>query len=215
MNFLNNCYYDPIGKRYPITLENLKQSYPRTSFPLVINDDFLTFLGLVKVVFVKKPDVDYLTHELVEGTPVKNGQYYYQNWVATSLNLTSEQQQDRLTVLKNEKLAELSAYRYNIEVSGITIGSSQIKTDRESQAQLASALLTVNEGFANVINWKSENGWTTLNKAQLQHIGKIVSQHVQGCFNVEQMHAQNISKCDTAEALGAYDFKLGWPTTTY
>lgn len=215
MNFLDNCFYDPIKNRYPIYLKDLKKAYPQTSFPAKIDDSFLTFLGLKKVVFVAKPSVNSVTHDLSEGTPVKIGEHYHQNWIATNLNLSENEQRDRLSMFKEETIAKLAAYRFELEVGGISVNGVTVKTDRESQAQLASALLTINEGFANSINWKSANGWVNLDKKSIQQISKIVAQHVQGCFNVEQMHASKILNFATIEELSNYDFKTGWPTTTY
>lgn len=215
MNFLENCFYDPIKNRYPIYFSELRKAFPKTSFPKVIDDNFLKFLGLERVVYVEKPKVNSITHDLTEGTPVKIGNYYRQNWVATNLNLNEAQQKDRLTSFKEEKIAQLAAFRYDLEVHGISINGILIKTDRESQAQLASALLTVNEGFANGLYWKSSNGWVNLDKKQLQEISKKVAQHVQGCFNVEQVHASKIQNFTTIEELSEYDFKTGWPTTIY
>ena len=215
MKYVENCYFDPNRNIYPVNLENLQDQYPKTSFPETVNSEFLAFLGLVRVVEVNKPINVAVTHDVVEGTPVKNGDEFYQNWIVTPVALSAQQVDERIAAAKVALCDALSTFRFNLEVGGISVDGVTVKTDRESQAQLTAALLTLNEGFAPSINWKSASGWINLNKAQLQQISKIVAQHVQGCFNVEQMHYSAIQKLASAEEVAAYDFTLGWPTNQY
>ena len=216
MEYLNNCYFDPINNNYPVTLENIRSQYPSVSFPTIINDEFIfNFLGLVKVVKTTKPSVTSLSHSVIEEKPIKDGQHYKQVWIVVNENLTPEQQAAKLEKIKYDKLSSLAFVRYMIETDGITVSGNAVKTDRESQAQLASAVLSINHGFTNMINWKGNDGWTHLNKEQIIQFGKIVSQHVQGCFNIEQMHSKNIQKLTTLTEVESYDIKTAWPSPQY
>ena len=215
MEYVENCYFDPNRKIYPVNLETLREQYPKISFPANLNSEFLAFLGLVRVKKTPRPSNLAVTHQVVEGLPVKRDDEFFQNWTVTPISLTPQQQDERFTQAKDELLNALSAYRYNLEVGGVVIDGVTVRTDRESQAQLSAALLTLNEGFAPSINWKSASGWVNLNKTQLQRISRTVAHHVQGCFNIEQMHYTKIQQITNAEDLAKYDITVGWPSQQY
>lgn len=108
---------------------------------------------------------------------------------------------------KAEKLAELAAARYEREVGGITIGGARIKTDRESQATITGAFISLSQGLAQTIDWKAEGGqWVTLNLAQIQPIAQAVVAHVQACFTAEGQLAAEVAAASTIEAVQAIEF---------
>lgn len=85
------------------------------------------------------------------------------------------------------KVADLAAWRYSKEVSGIYVGGAQIRTDRESQAQITSAFVTLSQGFVGSVSFKAANGWAEITLVQLEPIARAVSQHVQACFDAEKL----------------------------
>lgn len=211
---LNKIYFDVASKKYPITIDMLKNRYPNVSFPSIITDDFLSFLGLVEVIPVERP-IDTDTHSVIEDLPRAQNGKFYQNWKIVKLNLTDAEKNERIQDVRQKKINDLTTLRFEKEVNGINVNGISVRTDRESQSQLAAAVLTLKEKFANSINWKGENGWVNLNQAQILQISKIVSQYVQGCFNVEQMHYAKIANLRSVEEINKYDFTVGWPTQQY
>ena len=214
--FLENCYFDPITKTYPITFENIRTYRKNVSLPSVLDDAFIKFLGLVKVVSTVKPPLKSITDYLVEGIPIKlKDGFYHQTWITRKHDFKADEFPQRFQELKNRKLEELASYRWNLEVSGIVINGLNVRTDRESQSQLASAIMMISNNFANNLNWKGANGWTSLSAPQVLEIGKYVSQFVQGCFNIERTHSEKIQKLETVEEVFSYDFTKGWGTNQF
>ena len=210
----NKIFVDVKLKKYPVKIENLKSDYSNVSFPSIITDDFLSFLGLVEVQPVMKP-VETTGFSVIEDYPREQAGKFFQNWKIVKSNLTPREQAARFEETKKLKILELSKLRFEKEVSGISVSGISVKTDRESQSQLATAVLTIKERFANSINWKGDNGWVNLNQTQILHISKMVSQYVQGCFNVEQMHYEKINNARSVEEINSYDLTVGWPTQQY
>lgn len=114
-----------------------------------------------------------------------------------------------LAALKSAKRAALAALRYAREIAGLPAWG--LRTDRESQALLTGAALAASLDPAYTVDWKTENGWTTLNAAQLLGAAQVVRAHVQACFSNERAHAQAIDALTTPEAVEAYDLSGGWP----
>jgi hypothetical protein len=214
--FLENCYFDPTTKTYPITLEDIRSYKKNVSMPSVLDDNFITFLGLVRVVGTVKPVLKSVTDYLIEGIPIKaKDGLYHQTWISRKYDFNAGEFPQRFQELKNKKLEELATYRWNIEVAGIKVNDVEVKTDRESQSQLASAIMMIANKFANNVNWKGANGWVTLSENQVLEIGKYVSQFVQGCFNIERVHSEKIQKLETVEEVFSYDFTKGWGTNQF
>ena len=215
MEFIQNVYFDPITNNYPVTAENGKELYPNVSFPTNIGPDIFTFLGLELVGKVVKPQETSELQVIAEGIPKKDGNFYVQNWEIFEYGSDEAEHDLYAAIAKQEKLQEISKFRYALEVGGITVDGMHVKTDRESQAQLASALMMINQGFASQINWKSESGWISLDKNKILVLSKAVALHVQGCFNIEQFHVKRIEALSTFTAVKTYDFSSKWPSTKY
>lgn len=114
-----------------------------------------------------------------------------------------------LPEVKAAKLAALAALRYARELAGLP--ALGLRTDRESQALLTGAALAASLDPGYAVDWKTENGWTTLNAGQLLAAAQAVRAHVQACFTNERTHAEAIQALASAEAVVAYDLAVGWP----
>lgn len=105
---------------------------------------------------------------------------------------------------KDRKLAEIAAWRYDQEVGGVNFGGMRIRTDRESQATITSAYISLSQGLATSIDFKAEGGkWITLALAQIAPIAQAVVAHVQACFTAEKMLAAQVEASATVEAVDA------------
>lgn len=62
-----------------------------------------------------------------------------------------------------------------------------IRTDRESQAMITGAALKAIQDPTYICNWKTEAGFMELNASQIIAIADVVRQHVQNCFDREQV----------------------------
>lgn len=102
----------------------------------------------------------------------------------------------------------IAASRFALETEGVTVGGTVIKTDRESQATLSAALLTLQRNPAAVIDWKGDNGWVQIGKAQVEAIADIVSSHVQACFTAEKARNDALDALTSLDEVRDFDCKV-------
>lgn len=107
-----------------------------------------------------------------------------------------------------DMLAELATHRFNFETSGLSLGSLQILTDRESQAQLSSAFTTLQAGLVPDTDWKAANGWGTVDLEQIKPIATAVAAHVRGCFRGERIVETAIKQAATVAEIQAIDIPV-------
>lgn len=83
--------------------------------------------------------------------------------------------------------ARLAYIRWEREVGGLTLPDGRrIRTARESQSQLSSAMLAYQSGnLTDPTTWKLESGWVELDAALVAGMARAVSAHVQACFKAE------------------------------
>lgn len=112
---------------------------------------------------------------------------------------------------RENKLAALAAHRYEKETAGITVGGTNIRTDRESQAMISGAKLYSDLNPTALIDWKGTTGWVQIDQATLLAIGQAIGAHIQACFSAERAHTEAIITLTTAAEIDAYDFAVGWP----
>jgi len=114
-----------------------------------------------------------------------------------------------LPAVARRKIEELASKRFTVETSGVWVGGVEVKTDRESQATLASALLAMRSGMLNVIDWKTGDGsWVQLDLAQIEAVAGAVAQHVQAAFSTERALSQAVLQATTVQEVEA----IVWPT---
>ena len=104
---------------------------------------------------------------------------------------------------KAAKLAELASARYTEEIGGIVVGSVIIATDRESQAMMTGAYVSLKQGLMQSVNWKGDDGWVTATLTEIEPIAQAVGQHIQACFTKESQLAAQVAAAATVEAVNA------------
>lgn len=132
-------------------------------------------------------------------------------WDEASIQaLGTEVYNQYLSNAKREVLQQVASNRYDFEVGNIVEGGFEIKTDRESQATLTGAYVTLKNGFADYIDWKTANGWVPLDLATVSGIVQKVTHHVQYSFTVERQAHEAITAMTTFEELVAFNPALGF-----
>lgn len=112
---------------------------------------------------------------------------------------------------KAARLAELAAYRWQIECGGIVRNGAAIATDDRSQAKISGALQLVQDDPQVVIDWKADNGWVQLDATAVTYIAREIGLHVQAAFSREKALAAAINACTTVAEVAAVDITTGWP----
>lgn len=125
-----------------------------------------------------------------------------ETWMVTAIPVSE---------LRQTKLSELAALRYQHETAGITFSNATIETNRESQALITGAWSFSQLNPAVLIDWKGVTGWVQIDAATISAIAGAVAAHVQSCFSTERVHAEAISALETSEAVSEYDITAGWP----
>jgi len=125
-----------------------------------------------------------------------------ETWAVTAIPLAE---------LRQTRLNELAALRYQHETAGITLNGMTIETDRQSQSLITGAWSISQINPAILIDWKGANGWVQIDAATITAIAGAVAAHVQSCFSAERIHAEAIDSLETEEDIGQYDLTTGWP----
>lgn len=105
-----------------------------------------------------------------------------------------------LQIAKDDKFAQIAAWRYACEVGGVTMGGMAINTSREAQALLGNAVLSMREGHITSVDWKLASGqFVTLTMAELVLMARAVAVHVQTCFTAEKQLRARVQACTQPE----------------
>ena len=113
-----------------------------------------------------------------------------------------------LATVKTEKLAEIAAARYANEVAGVLFSGVVFGTDRESRSALHVALLALQSGAVQTVDWKIQTGtWRQLNLVEMTALVHVVIAHVQNSFLIEKQLAEEVLVASTVEAVEA----VKWP----
>lgn len=100
--------------------------------------------------------------------------------------------------------SHLPAYRYAKETGGITVNGVHIQTDRETRSTLLGARVMAVADNSYTVQWKTPEGFVTLNAAQIIAISNAVAAHVQKCYAAEATvlptldTLQNVTEVETA-----------------
>jgi hypothetical protein len=105
----------------------------------------------------------------------------------------------------------LALVRYRREVAGITLpDDTSVRTDRNTQAQLTSAIVQVNAGVISEVRWKMEGGFSLLTGVQITAIAGAVTVHVAACFAAEEAVSAQIADVETLDALQSMDIQVAF-----
>ena len=115
-------------------------------------------------------------------------------------------------IRKNLK-ALTAAIRYKHEIDGVIYNGSIIHTDRESQSSLASSKILSDLIPDALIDWKSSNGWITVNRDTIITIGKVLGTYVQQCFSYERHISDMLDAAEDIEDIKIIlpQIRTGWP----
>lgn len=154
------------------------------------------------------------TGKWADGAPFIGCPAEIEPWLDSSYSVNAQHKivPPSLDYLKQQVMAKLAELRYNFEISGVTLpDGTVIKTDRESQAQLASAFTSLKNGLISDTPWKVAPGvFVPVTLDMITPIAEAVAQHVKGAFSKEQAKCAEVMAAATAEALYAYDVNAGW-----
>lgn len=104
---------------------------------------------------------------------------------------------------------ELEQFRFEFETAGLEIGGGiRIKTDRESQAQIANAFVSLNFDLIPDTEFKAVEGWARITKEQILPIAKATAAHGRGCFSGEKAVQDVISRASTLAEIEAVDIPV-------
>lgn len=108
--------------------------------------------------------------------------------------------------IQSDLLASLAAYRFTFEVGGLTLGDGlRVLTDRESQAQLSNAFVTLKHGLIPNTDWKGSNGWQLVGLQEIEPIAQAVAAHGRGCFRGERIVQTVVNDATTIAELETID----------
>jgi len=100
----------------------------------------------------------------------------------------------------------LATHRYSVANGGTNLFGFALRTDDTSRANLMAAFLMASTDPTYTVQWKTENGFVTLDAAMVKALATGVAAFVQKCFTVEATLAASISQYATnADVISAFD----------
>lgn len=193
--------------QYPYSLNDLKLDYYYVSFPDEISEQSLNSMNCYTVNEKVKPSATIFDN-VVEVTPVKNGEVWETNWQIVPMTSSEISQK------KEELKQDVTNKRYVVEVGNTRIANNLYSTDRESQTKYVAVAVEISQSNAETfsITWKTaDQQFVSLNAPQMLEVISGVRAHVQNCFNKEAEYYTLIETADNA-VLANTDFSAGWPS---
>jgi hypothetical protein len=139
--------------------------------------------------------------------------YHTHQWVDFSYSFSEELNKiipPSIEYLREKIISAIAAHRYNLETNGITLPNGlHVKTDRESQATLSNAIMSMQLGLISTVDWKMTNGWVTLTINDLIGVASLVSTRIQHLFSVEKLKTDYINTA-SLEELEMIDITIDW-----
>lgn len=131
-------------------------------------------------------------------------------WAAAKLAADeAEVDVSEAAVMRASKRAALAAHRYVVETGGVTLGAEEVLTDRESQALLTGAFVSITSGLIPDVEWKLKLGWMTVEAADIAVVAGAVAAHVRKTFAVERVVWEQIELV-ADEDLPGFDVLAAW-----
>lgn len=134
-----------------------------------------------------------------------------------------------VAALKPRKISEVNKKRKQVETGGVYVERGGkvyvLDTAISSQNRVSSAVMHLNEGTATDRKWSfyQETGGPTdpnatwegkrvsLSKAIFKSIGVEMGDHVDACFDAEDVHIAAITALSTSQEVMDYDVNANWP----
>jgi len=105
--------------------------------------------------------------------------------------------QTDVNTVKAEQISKIAQSRYLYETSGININGTRFKTDRESQAAITSAFISLSQGLLTTVDWKTEPSvWITLDLQKITDVYNAVMTKVQLGHTTEKELVTSINNVD-------------------
>lgn len=79
----------------------------------------------------------------------------------------------------------LKQHRKTRQLGGVTFGGVTVETDLETRNSLVGARIQADADASYTVEWKTPNGFVTLNAVQIVAITNAVADHIQKCFSTE------------------------------
>lgn len=174
------------------TLTTIKRQFPTMSFPANIPNELLKDLGYYPIVASYNGGESRFR---VYGTP----EYSFDGEKVTATYTT---QPIDLETAKNVTKDLIKQERKRIEEAGIMLPTGQrVYTYREDQSMIQGLVLSLQLGLVESINFKTMDGFVTLDAQGVMGLAMQVAAHVQGAFSQEASRLQLIDECESVEQI--------------
>ena len=110
---------------------------------------------------------------------------------------------------KEYQLKKLANIRYNQEIKGIIYNGIPISTTRDAQMSINSLALQVMSDNDYVIDYKTDNGFITLDSKMILEIAKKVREYVQSCYNREKILSEKIKRATNKDDIKIINWEEG------
>lgn len=116
-------------------------------------------------------------------------------------SIASEYTETSRSYILNQKINELSEYRYGKEISGVVFNNNEISTDRNNRNTMNDLLRTLELGFLNTICYKTGSNWIEYSLDEFMDLMRVISIHIENCYLAERIVFDNLNNMSLNELL--------------
>lgn len=195
----------------PIIERHLEEFDDEVQHPTSIEDHWtsedLAALGLYKAL----PALPAPPNTIVADQAVKR--------VGDEIRFVQETETAPIGPRKTQMIADLAQRRWEAETGGITVTfptrdttvAMRVPTDERTQSRVDQVVSAFRDGdITDAVSFKMPWGVVYLGEADMRAIKKAGAQHIQSCFEREDILSKQIVVAADHEALDAIDFIHGW-----
>lgn len=115
-----------------------------------------------------------------------------------------------LCEIKTTLKERVTALRYEVMSSDITIDDVTIKADAESVSRINTLINNARLSDVAQVDFKAVNGWHLMTTEQLERAIKAIAERTQKCFSAEHRCHSDIDQLRNFESLQSYDWRLNF-----
>lgn len=104
----------------------------------------------------------------------------------------------------------VTALRYEVMLSDITIDGVTIKADADSVNRINTLINNARLSDVAQVDFKAVNGWHLITIEQLERATKAIALRTQKCFSAERRCHSDIDQLNNFENLQSYDWRLNF-----
>ncbi|MFA5567461.1 MAG: DUF4376 domain-containing protein [Trueperaceae bacterium] len=199
---------------YPYSLYQLRHQHPATAFPAQPSPPDLAAFGVFEVIDTPRPERDPITQDVVERTPVLDGDEWRRVWEVVAV--PPEVAEQRLADAKAELRARINAERDAREEGGFDYLGERIDSGSRSVQRIGVAVTAAQTAMATgapfALDWTcADNSVLTMDATEVVGMSVALAVYGDSLHQYARVLKAAVSVAETGAQLAQIDITAGWP----